>query len=398
MAGPLAGAGKVDEYTVDVSTEEPYGPTLRALAMPYVHMVSPKAVEELGEDFGRSPVGTGPFKFVDWKTDDKIVIEKNEDYWGEPAKLDRVVFRVMPEESARMLALRSGDVDMVLKPAPAEIEELKANPDFNVYEETGLRVIYLLFGTQEPPADDWRVRRAVAHAVDVDSIVEHILEGGATKAKGYIAEDVFGFADMNLDEKYRYDPELAEEMLAEAGYTEKDDDGYLVKDGERLEFEMLGFRGRFLKDGEIIEALQDELRDIGVKVEVEWLEWAAAFDRMRAGDISNCTMTGWVTTNADADYTLYNLFHSDEWAPEGWNRSRFSDPEVDDLLDEARRSVDQEERLELYREIQEILTDETILVPIYKTLETAVTGAEVKGMRMHPVEYNLFVDDVWLDE
>lgn len=398
LAGPIQGAEKVDEYTVDVTTKEPYGPVLRALAMPYVHMVSPKAAQEKGADFGRAPVGTGPFRFVEWVTDDRIVLEKNPDYWGEGPYLDRVVFRVIPEESARMLALRSGEVDMVLNPAPAELPALAADANYAVHEATGLRVIFAGFNLSMPPVDDARIRRAIAHAIDVDSILEHVIEGAATEATGYISPGVFGYADVGIRDKYRYDPEEARRLLAEAGYTGTDAEGFLTRNGERLTLKFLGYRGRYLKDGEIIEAIQAQLREVGIDLQVDFLEWGAAFNIIRSEDMPyHMYLMGWVTTNADADYTLYSLFHSKELPPVGWNRARYANPRVDELLEAARVSLDQEERRRLYAEVQELLAEDTLLIPIYNTVETAVTAAYVKGLQMHPVEYNLFLEQVWLD-
>lgn len=398
LAGPLAGAEKIDEYTVDVLTTMPYGPVLRALAMPYVHMVSPKAAQEMGEDFGRQPVGTGPFMFKEWVTDDRIVIERFDDYWGENAKLQEVIFRVMPEESVRMMALRTGEVDMVLKPAPAEVDIFRLDPDFDVHEVLGLRTVYTSFGLEHEYVDDPRVRRAIAHAIDVDMILAHILEGAAAEGEGYISPGVFGFHDTGLREKYRYDPDEARRLLGDYGYNRLDNQGFLInEDGERLVLEFMGYRGRFLKDGEIIEAIQDQLRRVGIDLRVEFLEWAAAFERLRSGDVPHMTLMGWVTTNADADYSLYGLFHSKEWAPAGWNRFKYANPRVDVLLEKARTSLDQEERYHLYTEIHTILVDDTVLIPIYNTIEAAITTKDLRGLQMHPVEYNLFLQDVYFD-
>lgn len=398
LAGPIAGAEKVDDYTVDVTTSVPYGPVLRSLAMPYVHMVSPKAARELGEDFGRQPVGTGPFKFVEWQTDDRIVLARNDNYWGEGPYLDQVVFRVIPEESSRMLALRTGEVDMVLKPAPAELESLRQDPNFAVHQADGLRVVFVGFNMAMAPVDELKMRQAIAHAIDTQGILDHVLEGAAGPARGILAPGVFGFADTNVQEKYRYDPEQSKALLAELGYTETDAEGFLVKDGQRLTLKFLGFRGRYLKDGEIIEAVQAQLKEVGIEVQVDFLEWAAAFTQLRAEDLPyHMYLFGWVTTNADADYTLYSLFHSGEKPPQGWNRFRYANPDVDKLLEQARVTLDQAEREKLYAQIQEMLIADTPLVPIYNTLEIVVTGAYVHGFNVHPVEYNLFLQKVWLD-
>src|ERR687885_58607 len=136
-------ADVVDALTVDVVTREPYGPILRTLAMYCMGIVSPTAVQKQGADFSRAPVGTGPFKFVEWKTNTHVIIERNPDYWGDKALLDRVIFKVVPEEGARMIALQTGDADMVLFPAPAQLPALRKDPKFTVHEVGGIRVVFV---------------------------------------------------------------------------------------------------------------------------------------------------------------------------------------------------------------------------------------------------------------
>src|SRR5215470_12171027 len=132
LAGSLSGAEVVDDLTVDVMTREPYGPVLRTLAMYCTGIVSPTAVQKMGEGFSRAPVGTGPFKFVEWKTNTHVILERNPDYWGDKALLDRVIFKVVPEEGARMIALQTGDADMVLLPSPSQLPALSRDPKYVV--------------------------------------------------------------------------------------------------------------------------------------------------------------------------------------------------------------------------------------------------------------------------
>src|SRR3989442_287497 len=139
LAGSLSGAEVVDDLTVDVMPREPYGPILRTLAMYCTGIVSPTAVQKMGPDFSRAPVGTGPFKFVEWKTNTHVILERNPDYWGDKAPLDRVIFKVVPEEGARMIALQTGDADMVLLPAPAQLPALSRDPKYVIHEAIGGR-------------------------------------------------------------------------------------------------------------------------------------------------------------------------------------------------------------------------------------------------------------------
>jgi peptide/nickel transport system substrate-binding protein len=398
LAGSLDGAEVVDNLTVDIVTREPYGPVLRTLAMYCMGIVSPTAVGKLGADFSRAPVGTGPFKFVEWKTNTHVIIERNPDYWGDKALLDRVVFKVVPEEGARMIALQTGDADMVLFPSPAQLPALRKDPKFSVHETTGIRVVFAGFHAGMPPLDDVRVRQALLHAVDRKSIVENIMEGSAGPAMGVLAPGVFGYKDMQLDKQYPFDRAKAKALLTQAGWT-PGPDGILQKGGQRLSLSWLTARGRYPKDGEITEAIQAMFKEIGVEAKVQVLEWAAVFTQFRGNPLNHHMFTlGWVTSNADADYSLYALFHSKQVPPAGWNTSRYSNARVDALVEQARRSLNQSEREKLYFEVQDILAKEMVWIPVYTTKEIVATRASVKGFTIHPVEYNLWLGKAWLDK
>jgi peptide/nickel transport system substrate-binding protein len=398
LAGPLAGAEVVDDLTVDVLTKEPYGPILRTLAMVYCSIVSPTAVQKMGADsFSRAPVGTGPFKFVEWKTNTHVVIERNPDYWGDKALLDRVVFKVVPEEGARMIALQTGDADMVLLPSPPQLPALKHDPKFAVHEIVGGRVVFIGMHAGLPPLDDVRVRSALLYAVDRKAILENIMEGSAVPARGVLAPGVFGFKDLQLDQAYPFDRNKAKALLTQAGWV-PGPDGVLIKSGQRLSLNWVAARGRYPKDGEITEAVQAMLKDVGVEAKVQFLDWATVFKEVRGETLSRHLFTlGWVTTNADADYSLYALFHSKQTPPTGWNTSRYANPRVDPLLEQARRSLNQTERERMYAEVQDILVKEMVWIPVYNTKEIVVTRASVKGFQVHPVEYNLGLWKTWLD-
>jgi peptide/nickel transport system substrate-binding protein len=361
-------------------------------------IVSPTAVKKLGADFSRAPVGTGPFKFVEWKTNTHVIIERNPDYWGDKALLDRVIFKVVPEEGARMIALQTGDADMVLFPSPAQLPALRKDSRFTVHETTGIRVVFVGLHAGQPPLDDVRVRQALLHAVDRKAILDNIMEGSAGPARGVLAPGVFGYKDMKLDSVYPFDRARAKALLGQAGWT-PGPDGIMQKGGQRLSLSWVAARGRYPKDGEITEAVQAMFKDVGVEARVQILEWAAVFKQVRDATLNHHLFTlGWVTSNADADYSLYALFHSKNSPPAGWNTSRYVNPKVDALIEQARRSLNQPERERLYGDVQDILAREMVWIPIYTTKEIIATRAGVKGFQIHPVEYNLTLSKTWLDK
>ncbi|HEV8674427.1 MAG TPA: ABC transporter substrate-binding protein [Methylomirabilota bacterium] len=398
LAGPIAGAEVVDDLTVDILTKEPYGPILRSLAMLYPSIVSPAAVQKLGDGFLRAPVGTGPFKFVEWRTNTQIVIERNPDYWGDKALVDRVVFKVVPEEGARMIALQTGDADMVMFPSPAQLPAFRRDSRYAVHEAPGLRIVYVGMNTRMPPLDDVRVRQALIQAVDRKAILDNIVEGLGVAPRSVLAPGVFGFKDMQFDQLYPFDRARAKALLGQAGWT-PGPDGILQKGGQRLTLNWLAQRGRYPKDGEITEAVQAMWKEVGIEAKVEFREWATVFNESLQVEFPRHNWTfGWVTTNADADYSLFSLFHSQQVRPTGWNRAHYANPRVDALLEQARRSLNQGEREKLYGEVQDILAKEPVWIPIYNTKEIVLTKASVKGFTIHPIEYNLGLGKTWLDK
>ncbi|PYN57949.1 MAG: hypothetical protein DMD92_13220 [Candidatus Rokuibacteriota bacterium] len=398
LAGSLAGAEAVDDLTVDILTREPYGPILRTLAMYCMGIVSPAAVQRLGADFSRAPVGTGPFKFVEWKTNTHVIIERHADYWGDKALVDRVIFKVVPEEGARMIALQTGDADMVLFPSPAQLPALRRDPKYTVHETTGIRVVFVGMHAGLPPLDDVRVRQALLHAVDRQAILDNIMEGSAGPARGVLAPGVFGYKDMQLDRVYPFDRARARALLGKAGFT-PGPDGIMQKGGQRLSLSWIAARGRYPKDAEITEAVQAMFKDVGVEAKAQFLEWGTVFPQLRGNPLNHHLFTlGWVTSNADADYSLFALFHSKQVPPAGWNTSRYENPRLDTLVEQARRSLNQTEREKLYGEAQDILAKEMVWIPVYTTKEIIVTRAAVKGFGIHPVEYNLALWKTWLDK
>ena len=251
-----------------------------------------------------TPVGTGPFKFKSWKAKDNMVIVRNDDYWGEKAKLDEVIFRVIPEAGARMMALRTGEVDIVVKPNPSDLPAFAKDPKFVIASVMSWATVVFLngFNTKMAPTDDVRVRQALSMAVDIRGIVENILEGAASMPKSYLGPTIFGFHDMKLQERYPYDPEKAKALLAEAGWKDSDGDGILDKDGKKLTIKFLGAKNPLLAwTRSAVKPCRPCSRKSGWDCQLDLLEWAATFKLIRGKELDyNILTAGWVLPNPDA--------------------------------------------------------------------------------------------------
>lgn len=392
MAGPFTGVEVIDDYTVDISTTDSYGPFLSALSEVFVFgIVSPTAVEKFGEDFGRNPVGTGPFKFTSWEQNAQIVLSRSDDYWGEAPQIDELVFRVIPESSSQLIALGTGEIDGIISPDANILPRLRSDSNVTVYEVPGIRMLFVGFNTQRPITGDVAVRRAFNYAINRQGIADQVLRGAAVPAKGYLPEKVFGFADVGT---FEYDPEKALEMLAEAGWT-PGGDGMLQKDGEPLSISFWGYTGRDPSSRQIGEVVQSNLKEIGVDVQLRifdysqlstaiWKEHPAAGAAATEYDMF---MLGWGTITGDADFTLYGTLSDISMPPNGLNATFWAPEAYMAELKTARFSTDPAEREAAYRKAQEMLYENAIWAPLVVLNQVVVLGDKVADYEPHPVEY-----------
>lgn len=361
----------VDDLTVNITTKVPFVPMLSHLAHTATSILNEKAVTEAGEDYGtRVVVGTGPFKFVLWESASRIVLERNPNWWGGEVLPSQVVFRPIPEGTVRAIELETGAIDIAFGLEPLDARRLEADPNIRIAEVETLATHYIGFNVQRPPFNDVRVRRAINHAIDVDTIVEVIFRGQAVRATAPISPRVFG-AHPGL-EPFEYNPELARQLLAEAGHAG-------------------GFNTSIWTNNnpirmQIAEVVQAQLGELGINVEIRVLEWGTYLADTAAG-LHDMFILGWVAVTADADYGLYSLFHSSQFGDPG-NRTFWSHPRVDELLDLARAESDPERRLAYYKEAQEIIHSEAPWVFLVITTEQNGLRANIEGFVPHPAGHH----------
>jgi len=359
-----------DDYTVIIKTEEPFSPLLSHLAHTAASILNEKAVEESGDDYQNEPVGTGPYKLVEHESGDKVILERFDDYYREPAKVKNVEFRNVPEGTNRVIGLETEEIDIAYEIEPVDRSDISDNDDLELIERPSLSTSYIGFNTEKEPYDDIEVRQALNHAIDVDEIIDVVLEGAGTRATGPINDKVFGY-DESL-EGYEYDPEKAKEMLAEAGYPDGLDTTIWTNDSPVRE--------------KIAEVVQGQLKEVGVNAEIETLEWATYLERTSAGE-HDMFILGWVAVTGDADYGLYALFHSSQHGGAG-NRTFYDNPEVDELLDKGRVSTDEDERLELYKEAQKEIVEDAPQLFLYFEDQNAGVQNYIEGFELNPAGHH----------
>jgi len=327
----------VDPLTVRIVTKVPF-PTLitnLAFCMP---IVPPKYVREKGDThIATNPVGTGPFKFVRWRKDDALVLEANDSYWRGSPKIKTLIFRPIPDESTRVAALVTGEIDIARGVPPSLVKQIADNPRTRVAKVPSALNIHVILDTlKDGPLRDKRVRQAINYGVDKEGIIKSILEGNGGAVGGPLTPVMFGFAP---DVKpYPYDPERARRLLAEAGFP------------QGISLTLNSPNGRYLKDKEVNEAIAGQLARIGVRTQVVAHEWGTYVSRWPESLVP-MYMIGWAGT-WDADGIMFPLLRS------GQRFSRWSSPDFDAIIDKARGTLDQGERVKLYRQATQLAHDE----------------------------------------
>ncbi len=359
----------LDAKTVEFSLTKPQAPFLKNLAMSPFGIASPAAVEKFGDKFNENPVGTGPFKFVEWKRNERVVIEKNPDYFEEGLpKLNKVIFVSIPDNSARLNALLSGQVNLADGLNNSDVSQLTGN--LQAINRPSMNVGYVGLTNTRGPLKDKKVRQALSHAVDKQGIIDAFYAGQAVPAKNPMPPSISGYADGIED--YPYDLDKAKALLAEAGYA----------DGFEMEFWAMPVPRPYMPDGQkVAEVIQASFAQIGVKAKIVSYEWATYLEKARAGE-ADAFLLGWTGDNGDADNFLNVLLGGSNI--DSNNYARYDNKEVNELLAQAQSNPDEDARAELYKQAQVIIKDDAPWIPLVHSTPLLGANANLSGFYPHP--------------
>lgn len=360
---PVESVSVEDEYTVKIVTKYSYGPFLASLTHTNAAIVSPTADEK--QDLMKDPVGTGPYKFVSWVPGDQIILEANPDYRdGEPA-MKKVVFKVVPEISTAISMLQAGEIQLLDQLPTEQIERIESMKNVEVEKVDGTPVNFLAFNHSKKENQDPEFRKAVASAIDRDAIVSK-LNGLGIRSDSMIGPEVFGYNEAAANGGTPYDVEVAKDLVTKNDY------------GKR-EIKLLSAnRGNYQLMAEIV---QSQLTEAGFKVEIESMEWATFLDATRAGDY-DITFLSWANVTGDGSELFYPNFHSDNL--DSSNRSHYSNPEFDKIVNASRTTIDSDERLELLDKANQLMLDENVTVVISHGVIAAAIDNNYKGLILDP--------------
>ncbi|TLS38732.1 ABC transporter substrate-binding protein [Pseudalkalibacillus caeni] len=366
----------INDLEFEIITHQPEPALLNRLSRLGSGILPSKYIEEEGWDkFLENPVGTGPYKFVEWKKDDRVVIEANSDYFGEAPKWNKVTFRAIPEDSTRVSELLTGGVDIATNLPPSDWERVKDNEATEVAQGPTQRVMMLVLRQTEGHAtSDPKVREAIDLAIDKQAILDSLMEGSGTVTRTRVTPGNTG-ANEDLYGKTLYDPEKAKQLLKEAGY------------GDGLELKLSAPNGRYLKDKESAELIQAMLGEVGIDLKLEFLEWSSFADKYASKSFDDMFLIGYGNSMFDAALALDRLS-----SKQAEGETDYNNPEVDKLLEEAMSNMNAEERAKQYQKAQEIIAEERPQIYLYQL--DAVYGVN-KGLNFEPrLDEMLYVDDI----
>lgn len=347
---PVKEVATPDAHTFAARYRYPYGQSVLSWAQEIIpaHILEGKDAAWWAANYNDDPVGTGPFKLAEWQRNEFLRLEDNPDYFEGAPNLNAIVYRVIPDKFGNRVAFESGEFDL-RQLDPHQVEDYRREDKFEVFGSWGRRYTYIGWNLKKPMFADRRVRVALAHAINIEPIVKYVYHDLARQSKGTFAQGSWYASD---DVKpYPYDKEKARELLAEAGWTDTDGDGWLDKDGKRFEFNLITNQGNSLRKN-IQLLVQNDLKEVGIKVNTAVYEWAVFITRYIDTRQFDACVLGW---SLGINYDQYTLWHSSQTGPNQQNHCSYRNERVDELLVRIRTEFDRERIAELCAEMQEII-------------------------------------------
>jgi peptide/nickel transport system substrate-binding protein len=372
----------LDDYTFRVTYDKPFAPAL----MSWGSIVLPRHLLE-GKDIttsplSRHPIGTGPYIFKEWVPGQKIVLVSNPDYFEGRPHIDGNIMRIIPDMATMFLELRANGIDrMNLTPLQytRQTENNLFRKNFNKYRYLSFSYSYLGYNLKNPLFADKRVRQAIAYGINKDEIIRGVLLGLGREATGPYKPGTWVYNPHVMT--YPYNPGKAKELLGDAGWKDTDGDGVLDKDGQPFVFEIITNQGNEIR-AKCAEIIQRRLGEIGIKVKIRVLEWAAFVNDFINKRRFDATILGW-TIPLDPD--IYDVWHSSKMGPQELNFISYKNEEVDTLIEKGRGTFDQKERKKYYDRIQEILAEEQPYLFLYVPDALPIIHARFRGVEPAPL-------------
>ncbi len=368
----------IDAGTVEIDLAAPSAPLLANLAMPSFTISSPAAIKSEGEGYAQQPVGTGPYRLAEWVSDDHITLKAYDGYWGPKAKIPTVILKDIPTPDASSLSLQKGEIDGWEYPTPESLPQLRDDPKLTVYHEPANNTMFLAMNELKRPFDNVLVRRAISEAIDADAIVKHFYDPGAFAATEFLPPVVW---PNGVKTSYPYDRADARRLLARAGFP----------NGFSTTLWYMTTPRPYLPEPErVAEAIQADLRAIGVNASLEGFEWSNYLYKLQDGQHS-LALYGWTGDNGDPDNFLFTVLDETNATPPGAQNVCFwKDDAFHRLVIQAQTTIDPARRAAIYRRALAELHDQAPLVALVHTAPPTVLKKDVRGFVARPDDFQDF--------
>lgn len=391
----ISGIEALDGNRVRFTFATPSAVFFSTISMPYAGIVSPTAVEQLGENFAQQPVGTGPFKLASWDPGLSIVLEPNPDYaWGPPVvansgapTVDQAVFKVIPDATTQLAAFQAGEVDIIFLNQPEHLQRLREDPAVQLIETPMNSLAYLGFNCQRAPFDDVRVRQALAAAINKDEIVQLALGGVGSPAFAFMADSLPGFSAELQQYERSYDPAQTATLLTAAGFVQTD--AGWERDGQLLQIELL--TSTRAPNQAVATIIQSQLQAVGVPLNIQQLDGPSVLKT--AGEGSYDVLL-WRYDWNDSD--VLNIYLGSDRIGQT-NRSFYANGDVDALFEQAAHELDQTQRSQYYVDAQEILLEDVPWQPLYAPVDALAISQRVQGFTLGPMA-RVLLNDAYVTE
>ncbi len=382
----------LDDYTVKFIFERVYPYQLMDAVVGYIlpkHILEKVPDEEMvSTDFNRNPVGNGPYRFKEWKAQQYVEVEANENYYAGRPPLDRIIFKVVPDEENLVLQLKSGQIDFMEKVPPRFFEELSRQEDLVAHVYSGRSYSYLGWNMRNPLFENKRVRQALTMAINRQEIIDSLLFEFGEIPKGPVLPIIWAH-NPNLPD-FPYDPEKARQYLAEEGWTDSDGDGWLDKDGQRFSFTLKTNKGNQIRE-DILVLVQDMFKEVGIEVRPNILEWTVFIGDMNKKDFE-AAVAGW-SVGLKMDMTV--IWHSNS-INDRFNFVSYSNPEFDRLNDAAVFEMDQEKAREMWWQAQEMIAEDQPYTFLYSPKDINFVHRRFQNVQMETVGWNYNLEQWWV--
>ena len=363
------------DYQVKVNLKYPFDPFISILCQASSNIVNERAIKE-SSNYEKNPIGTGPYKFVEWVGGKRVVMTGVEDYhMGKPSIMN-VEFRIIMDKSTAFIALEKGEIDAYVNIDSIDRQAVINNKKFDFYEIPSYFCFYLEFNNEIEPFNNKLVRQALSYAIDKEAIINNAKNGIGYISHNQVPEGIYGYTDSV--KSYPHDIGKAKELLTQAGYA------------NGFSFKLLATEGDYAK---IAQVIKDNLAEVGVTADIEILEFGTFIDEMFGGK-ADAFLVEFGVYYPDADSVLYRGYHSDYFGPSG-NFVRYSNKEVDALLEKAKVAIDKDDRLEMYKEILNILHEDAPNVPLFINTTNIACNANLQGVNPDPQLQNFVYEYSW---